>query len=271
MEISDLYRKYSKDNNIREFYNNQNFYKYHLVSYNELLSILGEDKIETEFPFLRKNLLRIHTDMNNAACDTLYKYKFYPLIIRSLYCLVKKKTPSLLIHGSYVFFVDLIFRKFTIFQLSLLPIIHSGQFLDHSVTKTSSFKEREEYIRNYFEVLRSRGEDYNPEKMSFWKNGYIDYLAFKINSSYYVDRMIKEGMIVTNEEEILEKKWNDYLINTLGFAFIGNRLVKMVRGEEIEDKINFKEEIENYLKRTKMAFKTLPMFKYSRFNEPNIK
>lgn len=270
MEISNLFKKCCQGNYIKTYYSDPENEKYFMISYNELLSVIGKDAIHTEFPMMRKNLLRIHTEINNAAHDTLYKYKFYPLIARCLYCLATKKTPSLIIHGSYVYFTDLIFKKFTIFQLSLVPIIHSGQFLDQSVTKTRSFQERGEYIRNYFEVLRSREERFQPQNLGFLATAYTSYLSYRINHEYNIEKLMKRGVIVTNEDQIMENLWKEYLANTPGLAFVGKRAMNLAKGIEDPSLREIGPELNNYVERVKLALQTIPYFKFSRFEEPKI-
>ena len=91
----NLYKRYSKQDKITEYFENPRYEPYHYVSYLELLEIIGEDPQRSQFPSIRKNILKIHCEYQNAALDTLYKYIYTPLALRSLYCLGKTQKLNL--------------------------------------------------------------------------------------------------------------------------------------------------------------------------------
>lgn len=67
----ELYNYYVQGDRIVEFFGDNRFALDQFVSYEEMMEVVGEDVAESTFPSLRKNLLRIHHEMNNAASDTL--------------------------------------------------------------------------------------------------------------------------------------------------------------------------------------------------------
>ena len=142
--IEALRRCMEKDR-MSEFYNQESLAEHHMLSYNELIFVFGKEVDLAYLPEVNRNLIHNHFVVQNAVHDQMWKYKFLPLVLRSLHCLSRielskgtQKAPSLVVHFGWVFGISFVFEPSFTYVIGAQRVFHSGRYFDYVFSKEIS-------------------------------------------------------------------------------------------------------------------------------------
>ena len=86
-KYTKIYNLYHKGDQIQDFFTNKSYAHLHNINYIEFLQIFGQKNSTSHLGDLNIQMHRIHNEYSNAYYNMSWKYKYVPLILRSVYCL----------------------------------------------------------------------------------------------------------------------------------------------------------------------------------------